>query len=155
MTTTYIPTTLEHTSICAALDGLCFDSEVFSEEMIESLLSTPYVFGYIALKGEQPIGYSLFSTAGNQGDLLTIGLIPEMRGSGEGKKFLRQTLLLAKDKGVEDIFLEVRPSNTAAIALYKAFGGTNVGVRKNYYINETTGEKEDATVMSLDLLAIH
>lgn len=149
MTYTFEPVTLAHSSICAALDGLCFNSEVFSEDMLTSFLKTPYVFGYLLLDDNQPIGYSLISVAGPEGDLLTIGVIPEVRGKGLGQKLLEKTMHLAHEKGIETIFLEVRPSNASAIALYKKMGGSQVGLRRNYYMDETTGKCEDALVMSM------
>ena len=43
-------------------------------------------------------------------------------------------------------WLEVRPSNTAAIALYESFGFTERGRRHNYY----DLPKEDALILTRD-----
>tara|TARA_R110000868_G_scaffold262401_2_gene521081 strand:+ start:60099 stop:60554 length:456 start_codon:yes stop_codon:yes gene_type:complete len=145
----FTPATLEYASLMAALDGACFDSEVFSEDMLVSLMKTPYVFGFIALADKRPIGYNLVSVAGRQGDLLTIGIIPEFRGRGLGRDCLIHLLKEASVRGIKELFLEVRPTNVAAVNLYVSFGATKEGLRKNYYVNELTGEKEDAIVMRL------
>ena len=61
---TFTAINISHAKICAQLDSLCFDSEVFDLTMIQSLLSTPYVSGCLAMEGEDAIGYALFPTAG-------------------------------------------------------------------------------------------
>lgn len=55
---------------------------------------------------------------------------------------------LRKD-GIVTSFLEVRESNAAAIALYKSFGFTAAGIRKNYYPAENG--RENAVVMGAQL----
>jgi ribosomal-protein-alanine N-acetyltransferase len=46
---------------------------------------------------------------------------------------------------VVDVFLEVRPSNTAAIRLYQSLGFTQIGMRRGYY--QAEGGREDAVVL--------
>jgi ribosomal-protein-alanine N-acetyltransferase len=55
----------------------------------------------------------------------------------------------ARDAGVADAFLEVRPSNGLAISLYQSVGFTQVGLRKGYYQAEQG--REDALVLKLVL----
>jgi ribosomal-protein-alanine N-acetyltransferase len=50
---------------------------------------------------------------------------------------------------MQDVFLEVRPSNTVAIRLYEHLGFLRVGMRKGYY--QATGGREDALVYKLVL----
>ena len=47
--------------------------------------------------------------------------------------------------GMTDAFLEVRPSNTAAIRLYQSMGFEHVGIRRGYY--QAVGGREDAAVL--------
>lgn len=117
--------------------------------MIRSLLSTPYVFGYLAILNEEPIGYALCSKGGDEGDLLTIAVLPETRGNGYGEALLEEMIKEASLQKIKKIFLEVRPSNTSAIKLYKKHGATQVGVRKNYYSVVGSNLKEDALVMEI------
>jgi ribosomal-protein-alanine N-acetyltransferase len=49
------------------------------------------------------------------------------------------------------VFLEVRPSNTAAVALYESLGFNEIGMRPGYYKTEN-GEREDALMMAYTLL---
>jgi ribosomal protein S18 acetylase RimI-like enzyme len=55
----------------------------------------------------------------------------------------------ARQAGVGDVFLEVRPSNTLAISLYQSVGFMQVGVRKGYY--QAAQGREDALVLKLGL----
>ena len=52
-------------------------------------------------------------------------------------------------RGAQHIFLEVRPTNLAAKALYSRFGFHEVAVRRDYYPAETG--REDALVLTLAL----
>ena len=131
--------------LCAALDSLCFDAHCFSAEMIASLISSPQVFGFKLIEDGTPVGYSLISYVGEEGEILTIGIHPEKQGQGLGRVLLQAMLEKAYNKGVENIYLEVRESNVAAQNLYASFGGVQVGLRKNYYENP----KENAKVLHI------
>ena len=50
---------------------------------------------------------------------------------------------------MQDVFLEVRPSNLHAIALYQSLGFVEVGRRRGYYQAEVG--REDALVLKLSL----
>ena len=51
----------------------------------------------------------------------------------------------AAEAGVGEAFLEVRPSNTAAIRLYQSLGFEQVGMRRGYY--QAASGREDAVVL--------
>ena len=69
--------------------------------------------------------------------------------SGHGKALLEITIELAKELGARNVFLEVRPSNDAAQALYTRFGFRKIAVRRGYY--PAHGGREDALVLTLPL----
>ncbi|NVK56420.1 MAG: ribosomal protein S18-alanine N-acetyltransferase [Alteromonadaceae bacterium] len=77
------------------------------------------------------------------------------QGLGFASRLMTHLLEQATQKKAEDIWLEVRPSNTSAIALYHKFGFEEKGVRKNYYSlpePDSNGQtKEDALLMCLAL----
>jgi ribosomal-protein-alanine N-acetyltransferase len=52
---------------------------------------------------------------------------------------------LAFEQGAGKIYLEVRPSNTAARALYATHGFAEIGVRRDYY--PAADGRENAIVM--------
>ncbi|MGG6295220.1 ribosomal protein S18-alanine N-acetyltransferase [Leptolyngbya sp. AN02str] len=68
---------------------------------------------------------------------------PVYRGQGLGQAMLWSLLGAGQQQGMSWATLEVRPSNTAAIALYQKFGFQSVGTRKRYYQNP----EEDALIL--------
>lgn len=79
----------------------------------------------------------------------TLAVHPEMRGRGIGERLLQAGLEQAWIQGAEMSTLEVRPSNEAAIALYRKYGFELVGRRRAYYQDNN----EDALLMTLTRLS--
>lgn len=92
-------------------------------------------------------GYAVFWAVMDQGELGNVAVDEEYRGRGIGSKLIKAVLERAHERSVHEIFLEVRKSNVRAQDLYKGFGFTEVGRRKNYYLEPL----EDALVMKMDL----
>ena len=92
-------------------------------------------------------GYGCIQLAADEGDLLSIAVREEFRGSGIGTALLDALLKAAADLGARRIFLEVRESNCPAIRMYEQAGFRQVGIRRNYY----TGPEEDALLMRWEL----
>jgi ribosomal-protein-alanine N-acetyltransferase len=88
-------------------------------------------------------GYAVFWAVMDQGELGNVAVDESHRGKGIGTRLIEAVLERATERGVHEIFLEVRKSNTGAQDLYKAFGFFEVGRRKNYYLEPL----EDALVM--------
>ena len=95
-------------------------------------------------------GYGLLSIAAGEAHILNLCSAPEARGRGLGRHMLRLLLQQARGRAVQRVFLEVRPSNTGAIALYHAEGFNEIGRRPRYY--PAAHGREDAIVMALELL---
>ncbi len=66
-------------------------------------------------------------------DLLDIAVDPDVQGQGIGSRLMQFLIDECRARGVNTIFLEVRVTNTRAIALYKKFGFEQISIRKNYY----------------------
>ena len=96
------------------------------------------------------IGYAVLSIAAGEAHILNLCTAPEAQGRGHGRQLLRHVLRLARGRGAQRVFLEVRPSNTAAIALYHGEGFNEIGRRPRYY--PAIGGREDAIVMAIELL---
>lgn len=95
------------------------------------------------------LGYSVLSIGADEAHLLNLCVDPAMQGRGLGRRFLGRVLDLARWYLVDRVFLEVRPSNLAAIALYASEGFERIGQRPGYY--PAREGREDAVVMALDL----
>ncbi len=79
----------------------------------------------------------------NQAEVMSVAVDPDFRGQGVGTLLFGELIKAVKARGATAITLEVRPSNTAAIKLYKNFGLKSVGRRKGYYLDNG----EDALIM--------
>lgn len=88
-------------------------------------------------------GYAVFWSVTDQGELGNVAVAAEYRGHGLGRDLVQSVLERAAERGVREVFLEVRRSNARAQNLYRDFGFFEVGKRKNYYLEPV----EDALVM--------
>lgn len=78
--------------------------------------------------------------------LLNIAVDQAYQRQGYARFLLNQLCELAREKGMGSVLLEVRVSNQAGLALYRQFGFTEIGRRKNYYPAQNQS-REDAIVM--------
>jgi len=121
----------------------------WSEEIFRDCLKVGYS-NWALIKDNNFIGFAILSIAAGEAHILNICLDPAYKRQGFGKKFLDELFIVAKKKKVDCIFLEVRPSNVAAVNLYKKIGFKQIGQRKNYYPAADSG-REDALVLSYNL----
>ncbi len=96
------------------------------------------------------LGYGLLSIAADEAHVLNVCVDPLRQSRGLGRRLLRELVRAARQHGAVRVFLEVRPSNTAAIALYHSEGFNEIGRRPRYY-PAATG-REDALVMAMELV---
>ncbi|MET0330977.1 MAG: ribosomal protein S18-alanine N-acetyltransferase [Dyella sp.] len=96
-------------------------------------------------------GYGIVSIAAGEAHVLNVCIGAAYRGRSLGRHMMRRLLDVARWNGAEQIFLEVRPSNPIAQALYESLGFTLIGRRPRYY--PARDGREDALVMSLELPA--
>ncbi|WP_159016560.1 ribosomal protein S18-alanine N-acetyltransferase [Cognatiluteimonas profundi] len=97
------------------------------------------------------IGYGMLTIAADEAHVLNVCTAPEVQRQGHGRRLLRSLLKAARHRGAQHVFLEVRPSNTSAIALYDSEGFNEIGRRPRYY--PARGGREDAIVMAKELFA--
>jgi ribosomal-protein-alanine N-acetyltransferase len=100
--------------------------------------------------GNRIAGYFLMSIAAGEAHVLNICVAPELQGQGHGRRLLHALLQIARGHHVSRVFLEVRPSNANAIALYFDEGFNEIGRRPRYY--PAKDGREDALVMAMELL---
>ena len=98
---------------------------------------------------ERICGHGVMSAAAGEAHLLNICVQRDLQGHGLGRKFARHMIDRARTLGASALFLEVRPSNRVAIALYTSLGFAEIGQRRDYY--PTTEGREDALVYTLPL----
>lgn len=99
--------------------------------------------------GPDLAGYAIHNWAAGESHLLNLCVSPDWQRRGFGKVLLDHALAHARASGAGVMFLEVRPSNQAALALYARRGFTEIGRRPAYY--RAGDGREDAVVMQRTL----
>ena len=95
------------------------------------------------------VGYAVMSAGAGEAHILNLCVRQDARCVGIGRQLINYMLNRARMAGMEDAFLEVRPSNTVAARLYQSLGFQQVGTRRGYY--PAAGGREDASVLRLRL----
>ena len=95
------------------------------------------------------VGYGVMSVGAGEAHVLNLCVADAYRCRGLGRRMLGCLLERGAAAGMSEAFLEVRPSNTAALRLYRAVGFEQVGMRRGYY--QAVGGREDAAVLRLTL----
>ena len=121
-------------------------SRPWSAESFEKALTYPEQILLVA-EDDSIRGYSILFAAADQADVSNIAVDPDFRGLKIGDALMREMLNRAKERGVQEVFLEVRISNAPAIGLYQKYGFEQIGVRKAYYEEP----KEDALLMKMSI----
>ncbi len=128
-----------HAAAVARIHAASFPCrERWSEAAFTTLLADPTVFGFVAEAG----GTALFRAVAGEGEVLTIGVVPEARRQGIASALLRAGLDEGRRRGAGAIFLEVAATDAGARSLYLAAGFVAVGRRTGYY-----GVGRDALLM--------
>lgn len=99
--------------------------------------------------GNEVIGYFILIVAVGEAHLLNLSVDAGHQRRGIGSALLVEAMKTARERGAQHLFLEVRPSNGSALALYAAFGFRRISVRRDYY--PANPGREDALVLTLDL----
>lgn len=105
---------------------------------------------WVLLEADAIIGYGVLSCAAGEAHVLNVCVGPERQGAGHGRLLMRRLIDLARWQDAHRLYLEVRPSNPRAIALYESLGFQQIGRRPNYY--PAAGGREDALVMARELV---
>jgi [ribosomal protein S18]-alanine N-acetyltransferase len=115
----------------------------WSESTFRGLLRRRDAEMVVALSDDIVIGYAAFWCVVDQGELGNVAVASAWRGRGLGGCLLEEVIRRAARRGIIEVFLEVRPTNTIARRLYDRYGFTAVGRRRNYYQQPV----EDALVL--------
>ena len=105
--------------------------------------------GYCCWVGEklgQVVAYGIVTVGAGESHILNVCISPDMQGRGFGRRMMLKLMEVAKSHKAEMMILEVRPSNTKAIELYRDIGFNEIGTRKGYY--PAHNGREDAIVMA-------
>lgn len=96
-----------------------------------------------------PVAYAVYGYDGDAFHLMNIAVSGDARGHGHGRVLMDDFLTEARNERAREVWLEVAVTNVPALALYRAFGFTDVRVRRRYYQPEGV----DAIVMRAEVPA--
>ncbi len=105
---------------------------------------------WVLARDTRIMGYGVLAVGAGEAHVLNVCVAPPHQGRGHGRRLLQRLLDTARWYGAKRVFLEVRPSNATAQALYESAGFNIVGRRPRYY--PARNGREDAIIMAMDLL---
>ncbi|MFA3789723.1 ribosomal protein S18-alanine N-acetyltransferase [Aliiglaciecola sp. SL4] len=116
----------------------------WSESVFMDSLSKPY-FAFQLIIDNQVVGYYVGLTVAGEATLMDLGVREECRGKGFGQQLLDHFMQQCDQFNCEEVWLEVRESNQAAVTLYTKSAFEFVKVRKDYY--PTKSGRENGLIM--------
>jgi ribosomal-protein-alanine N-acetyltransferase len=119
----------------------------WGRESFEHEVRNPLSRFWGILSDDVLVAYICFWVAAGEIHLMNIAVHPETRKRGLGRLLMEKLIQTGAEENVQKVWLEVRPSNKAARALYSGMGFIEAGLRQRYY----TDTGEDAIVMTLTL----
>lgn len=120
----------------------------WNRSIFRDCLRVGYCCRVVEADGES-VGYAILAAAAGEAHILNLCVDEGWRHAGLGGVLLEALVLEARLAGARRIFLEVRPSNRAARALYRKFDFRVIGRRPAYYPGDDG--REDAVVMARHL----
>ncbi len=123
----------------------------WTEGIFRDCLRAGYSGWVVTSTANEVLAYAFMSMAVNEAHILNLCVEPACQQQGLGRFMLSHLQQVARAAGMEVMLLEVRKSNSAAIALYKNNGFQKLGVRKGYY--PAPDGTEDAWLLGCTLKA--
>lgn len=120
----------------------------WSEQTLASNQGERYLNLQLTVDGEMA-AFAITQIVLDEATLFNIAVDPAYQRRGLGRELLERVVDEVEKRGVVTLWLEVRASNVAAIALYESLGFNEATIRRNYY--PTADGREDAIIMALPI----
>lgn len=128
------------------LEALYREGEGPSLAFLFELLERPHGRAWFIFENSAALAVAWFTLALDEAEVIDIRVADTHRRQGLGERLLRESLTALSTRSV---FLDVRRTNSPAVAMYEKMGFLQVGVRQNYY--QLPSGREDALIMRLEL----
>ena len=106
---------------------------------------------WVVERNAQIEGYGIMSVGAGEAHLLNLCVRKASQRGGLGRRLLWHLMELALERHADTMFLEVRPSNHAALQLYESVGFNVAGIRRDYY--PALHRREDALILARQMAA--
>jgi ribosomal-protein-alanine acetyltransferase len=128
------PATIADLDEIWAIEAAVFGDDAWSRDLMREELAADHRV-YLALVSDSGVvvGYGGLLAVGADADIQTIAVVPGARSSGNGRRVMEALLQAAGERGVREVFLEVRADNPIARGLYQSLDFEEIGVRPRYY----------------------
>jgi ribosomal-protein-alanine N-acetyltransferase len=121
----------------------------WTEGIFRDCLRAGYSGWVVTSPANEVLAYAFMSMAIGEAHILNLCASPDCQQQGLGRFVLSHLQQVARAAGMDIMLLEVRKSNSAAIALYLNHGFRKLGVRRDYY--PAHGGTEDAWLLGCNL----
>jgi [ribosomal protein S18]-alanine N-acetyltransferase len=115
--------------------GITGSSDPWSRNMFLAEMSNSLSHCFVARKMDScfVLGFVCFRNVGEESELLNIGIHPQYRHKGNGRKLMEFYIDFCRERDVKRFYLEVNALNQAAIRLYRSFSYQPAGTRLKFY----------------------
>ncbi|MFL6662716.1 MAG: ribosomal protein S18-alanine N-acetyltransferase [Rhizobacter sp.] len=144
-----VPMTVAELNAVVAIEAAAYEFPWTRGNFIDSL-AAGYLARVLREASGHVVGYFVAMRGVDEMHLLNLTVAPSEQGRGHARRMLDELVALCGAMHAQQLWLEVRESNTRARTLYLRYGFRHIGVRKGYY-PALHGRREDAAVMSLDV----
>jgi len=134
--------------LLTGLHRKCFTS-YWNSDAFSDFFTVSGTYALLA-SAPEPVAMMVCRLQYEQADIITLCVLPEYQRGGIARMLLKMAMDNAASLGATQMFLDVEDGNTAAVALYQAFGFTQISRRKLYY-RQKDGSFTDALVMTCKL----
>jgi ribosomal-protein-alanine N-acetyltransferase len=145
------PLTLADLDRLMPIEQSCYAVPWSRGNFVDSLAAGHWMQKRVSAQGDW-CGYLVAMAGVGELHLLNLTVAPGHQRQGHARALLDALVAHGRQQAAASLWLEVRPSNARAVALYQRYGFVQAGVRRGYY-PQPQGPREDALVMSLDLEA--
>ena len=133
---------------CAAIAATAPDP--WTREGLAACLASAHQPVFVALDpAGQPLGFAAFLLANSVADLALLAVAPAARRQRVARRLLAHALGQLAEVNIQQVLLEVRASNSAALPLYEGLGFTRLALRPALFSHP----REDGWMMALPLAA--
>ncbi|UZE95345.1 GNAT family N-acetyltransferase/peptidase C39 family protein [Alkalimarinus alittae] len=151
------PAELEQVESLLQIEQKCFTSDRLSKRSMRRFILNEQAVFNVAMSDERCVGYILiiFHRGTRLARLYSIAVDPASRGQGIANQLMKTGEEEAKRHGAFYFRLEVNPTNTGAIALYKSLGFIKFGVLHDYYEDHSDALRMQKRIRYKDQASVH